>query len=547
MADKPQESAVGSDPTARHSAVVDTDMAFLAEAERAKDAEHRAGLWASLKLYPAATGWSILFSTAIVMEGFDLALLGSLYAYPPFQRKFGVLGSDGSYQITANWQTGLTMGAQVGEILGLFSVGLIAERFGYRYTLIGALSLVMCFIFIVFFAESLAQLLAGEILLGIPWGAFQTLTITFAAEVCPVNLRAYLTSYVNLCWVFGQLIASGVMRAMLNRDDDMGYHIPFALQWMWPVPLIVGIFLAPESPWWLVRKERLEDAKRSLLRLTSTNSDVPFNADETLSMMVHTNQLEKAAVAGTTYWDCFKGSNLRRTEITVVVETIPQLCGTCLQAYSTYFYEQAGMSVSNSFNMTMIQYAIGAVGTVLSWFMMAYGGRRKVYLIGLTCLFICLMVIGFVSIVPKSNTSAQWAIGTMLILHTFAYDATVGPVSYTLVSELASTRLKNKTVVVARNVYNISGIIVNVLTPRMLNPSAWDWGAKTGFFWAGLSFACLVWGFFRLPEPKGRTYAELDILFEKNIPARKFKSTVVETLQVEPETEKEKAAAEMVE
>ncbi len=121
----------------------------------------------------------------------------------------------------------------------------------------------------------------------------------------------------------------------------------------------------------------------------------------------------------------------------------------------------------------------------------------------------------------------------MLLLHTLTYDASVGPVSYSLVTELSSTRLKNKSVVIARNVYNIAGIIVTVLSPRMLNPTAWNWGAKAGFFWAGLSLLCLTWAYFRLPEPKGRTYGELDILFERKIPARKFKSTSIATLRAE--------------
>ena len=59
----------------------------------------------------------------------------------------------------------------------------------------------------------------------------------------------------------------------------------------------------------------------------------------------------------------------------------------------------------------------------------------------------------------------------------------------------------------------------------MLNPSAWNWGAKTGFFWFGACCLCLLWTYFRLPEPKGRTYGELDILFSNKVSARKFKST----------------------
>lgn len=79
----------------------------------------------------------------------------------------------------------------------------------------------------------------------------QTLTTSYAVEVCPVALRAYLTTYVNMMWGLGQLISVGVLRAMLSRKDEWSYRIPFALQWMWPVPLIVGICFAPESPWWL--------------------------------------------------------------------------------------------------------------------------------------------------------------------------------------------------------------------------------------------------------------------------------------------------------
>lgn len=66
----------------------------------------------------------------------------------------------------------------------------------------------------------------------------------------------------------------------------------------------------------------------------------------------------------------------------------------------------------------------------------------------------------------------------------------------------------------------------------MLNPGAWNWGAKAGFFYAGTCFCCLLWAFFRLPEPKGRTYGELDILFERRVSARDFSSTVVEIYRV---------------
>lgn len=71
------------------------------------------------------------------------------------------------------------------------------------------------------------------------------------------------------------------------------------------------------------------------------------------------------------------------------------------------------------------------------------------------------------------------------------------------------------------------GIVNGVIVPYMLNPTAWNWKGKAGFFWAGMCFLCFLWTYFRLPEPKGRTYGEMDVLFERGISARKFARTDV--------------------
>ncbi|KAL2440865.1 hypothetical protein ABEF95_007726 [Exophiala dermatitidis] len=72
------------------------------------------------------------------------------------------------------------------------------------------------------------------------------------------------------------------------------------------------------------------------------------------------------------------------------------------------------------------------------------------------------------------------------------------------------------------------GIVVGTMQPRMMNPTAWNWRGKTCFFWAGLNLLGLIWSYFRLPEPKGLTYAELDVLFENHVSARKFKTVKVD-------------------
>ncbi|KAK9350185.1 general substrate transporter [Lipomyces doorenjongii] len=289
----------------------------------------------------------------------------------------------------------------------------------------------------------------------------------FIGRIAKFILRGYLTTYVNLCWVFGQVFSSGILRGMLSRSDEWSYRIPFALQWMWPVPIAVGVFFAPESPWWLVRKGRNEEAGESLSRLTRKN-DPNFNVERTIAMMIHTNEIEK---------NCFRKTNLRRTEISCLVWGIQVLCGTGLMTYSTYFYKQAGLPTTQSFNLTLAQLLV----------LMTRFGRRTLYLTGLVIMDVLLLAIGITSIAPSSNSRASWAIGSLLLVFIFVYDTT----------QIPSTRLRSKTIVCARNMYILCSII--------------NGGTKTGFFWAGSCFLSL---------PKGRTYGEIDDLFEYYIRRR---------------------------
>lgn len=180
------------------------------------------------------------------------------------------------------------------------------------------------------------MLLVGELLGGLVLGTYTTIAPTYASEVCPLALRGHLTAYINLCFVMGQLLANGVIAGTSQIDNHWAYSAPFAIQWLWPLIILIGVFFAPESPWWYVRKGRLEEAEKALNRLSSSGVDNKI----TLAAMIETDRLELEMQTGTTYWDCFKKVNRRRTEIAVGVFATQVFSGIYLVGYAAYFFQR---------------------------------------------------------------------------------------------------------------------------------------------------------------------------------------------------------------
>lgn len=186
-----------------------------------------------------------------------------------------------------------------------------------------------------FFTRSIIVLLIGELIGGLILGTYTTIAPTYASEVCPIALRGHLTSYINLCFVTGQLLANGVIAGTSQLDTHWAYSAPFALQWLWPLIILIGIPFAPESPWWLIRNNRIEEAEKALSRLSSKKIDNKL----VLAMMIETDRLEVELETGSRYIDVFNKVNIRRTEIAVAVFTTQVFSGIYLVGYAAYFFQ----------------------------------------------------------------------------------------------------------------------------------------------------------------------------------------------------------------
>ena len=468
-------------------------------ASRGTATEHRLGYWEAFKLYRKGVFWSMFISLSIIMRAYDIEISGNFFALPAFQHHFGVdYGPDhGGYQIPARWQVAMSMGPLVGQIIGAYIVATPMELYGRKKTLAACLVMTMVLTFMQFFADTIGVLVASQYLSGVIWGGYCVIATTYASEVLPLSLRGFLTGYINLCYVMGQFIQTGVTRGFITRPDQWAYRIPFALQWMWPVILLAGLPYAPESPWWLVRQNSMDRAESSLKKLVQKDSGI--DTHDTLAMMVKTDQLEHELEVGTKYIDCWKGHNRRRMEICILLFVIQNFSGNPV-GFATYFFEQIGLNSIQAFDMGVGLNGVGFVGTLLSAIPLIYLGRRPAYIFGLSTMVTILFIVALLSFAHdyETNNSYRWAQATLLIVLQFFWQMTLGPLTYVVVCETPSTKLRSKTIAIATVIDALTGLVTSVIGPYLLNPGAAGVGAKIEFLYGGISVCSLVWCIFRM-------------------------------------------------
>ncbi|CAK3867816.1 maltose permease [Lecanosticta acicola] len=506
-----------------HSEVL-VDQDLMNNAFEAETKEHQQGVWEAAKSHPMACFWAFIFCFTIVMESFDMFLNGNFVALPAFIERYGVVASDGTKAIPTKWQSALFQSGQCGAFIGVFLAGPITNRIGYRWTALLGLVMMNATIFISFFADSLAVLTIGQAFEGVPWGLFIANSPAYASEVVPISLRAATTATLQMSWSIGSIIVAGVTYSFNQRNDQWAWRVPLAFQWIFPTPLMILIFFAPESPWWLVRKGRKAEAKRSLERLGRKDQ---IDADDKLAMIERTVEIEAQLGGSPSLLDLVKGTDLRRTIITCLVYASQNFAGNLIANQATFFFEQAGMSTDFSFQLNLITTCLQFVGNIGSWFLAAWFGRRTIYLWGTATNAAFLFILGICASITqtKSTNYAQACFGVII---SFVYAFALGPVSYTIIAETSSVRLRALSTGVGRAAYYVAEIPMIYLASRLLNPTGWNLAGKCGYVWGGTAIVCWILAYFGLPELKHRSYRETDIMFNRKVSARKFKGTVID-------------------
>jgi len=456
-----------------------------------------------------------------LLFGYDTGVMGSVLALTSFKKDFGLpIGSTGfasakNADVSSNVVSLLTAGCFFGAIAAAF----LNERYGRKYTL-----MLFSFIFLIGAAiqtgahHAIGMIYGGRVVAGLGIGGMSAVTPVFVSENAPARVRGRIAGLFQEFLVIGSTFAYWL-------DYGVSLHIPAGTkQWRVPVAIqlipggfmLFGLFFLKESPRWLMKQNRHEEAAASLAHIRCEPEDHPEVVKELAEIRASIEE-ELNATEGVTWRECIQPGVRSRFFVAFMIMFWQQFSGTnSIGYYAPQIFQTVGISKANS-----SLFATGIYGTVkivATGIFLLLGidrfGRRKSLLAGAAWMAVMMFIIGAVLVThPPTNTNtvshASIAMVVMIYLYVIGYSASWGPVPWVYVSEIFPTRLRAYGVGLASATQWLFNFVITRVTPEAVNHIKWRTFLMFGIF-------CLAMGvfvFFFIKETKGRTLEDMDILF----------------------------------
>ncbi|KAI0106325.1 general substrate transporter [Hypoxylon sp. NC0597] len=456
-------------------------------------------------------------TTDFLLFGYDQGVMSGIISAPAFTSDFPEVKGDSTYE-------GFVVSIYaVGCFLGACFILSFGDHLGRRKSIFLGATVMIIGVIIQITAMpngsgggATAQFIIGRCITGIGNGINTSTVPTYQAECSHSHNRGKLICIEGGNVAIGTLIAYWIDYGCTYGPHPFVWRFPIAFQCVFALVVIGLMTQLPESPRWLLTKDRVEEAATVLAALHGERRDDP---DVQTQMAVITDAIRASGHAGgvTPMSDLFTGGptqHFRRLVLGASSQMMQQLSGCNAVIY--YFPILFQTSIGTSHNLALL---LGGVNMIVysifattSWFAVERIGRRKLYLIGTVgqCLS---MVLTFGALIPGTEEAAKGA-AVGLFTYIAFFGATWLPLPWLYPAEInpLKTRAKaNATSTVSNWLWNF---FIVMITPVLLsNTGQSGWG--TYLFFAGLNAIFFPVIYFLYPETAGRTLEEIDVIFAK--------------------------------
>jgi SP family arabinose:H+ symporter-like MFS transporter len=432
---------------------------------------------------------SVVAALGGLLFGYDTAVIAGAIGY--LQTKFHLSSAMvGWAASSAIW----------GCVFGAMAAGYLSDRFGRKKVLIVTA--------ILFFVSSLGaavpvnltQFVLARFVGGLGIGAASMLSPLYISEIAPSKIRGTLVSLYQLAIVIGINLIYFVNLKIASMGDDvwnveLGWRYMLGSGVLPALLFLILLFLVPESPRWLTKKKRFDEAFDTLEKVNGKEK-----ADEVM------NEIKGALSHETgTIRELF-GPGLRKAMIVgIVLALFSQITGiNAIIYYAPEIFKSIGFGADSAFLQTVLIGVINTLFTFVALWLIDRAGRKTLLLWGVSGMIICLLGTGLCFY--YNLTQGPWLL-LFILGYIACFASSLGPIPWVLMSEIFPTKTRGIAMSFCTVVLWIGVLCITQFTPILLEKIG---GAYTFWLFMINSIILLVFIWKVIPETKQRTLEEIE-------------------------------------
>ncbi|GAA5965299.1 hypothetical protein JCM3765_007155 [Sporobolomyces pararoseus] len=502
------------------------------------------------KISPMAVTMAAFAAFGGFLYGYDTGYISGVKEMDGWLEIFGDLQPDGSYTITSGTDSLVTSILSAGTFCGALLAAPIGDFLGRRIGVIAYLVVFCLGVALQTGGTTIPTFVLGRVFAGLGVGGTSCLVPMYQSEAAPKSIRGALVAGYQWMITIGLLIASIVVNGTKDYSGASSYRIPIGIQFAWAAILGTGLFILPESPRWLLLKGRDEDARRSLARIFKNDPDSQEVNEELAEIAANIHHERSLGTA--TYLDCFKsgsGRNALRTWTGIGIQALQQLTGINFIFYCTFldisfskelsfpslrgtsFFRNSG--INNPFIITIATNVVNVGATVPGIFAVDRAGRRALLLYGAAGMAISQLIVAAVGVAtPEGNQAAQKVLIAFVCIFIAHFAATWGPLAWVVTSEIYPTTTRGKQMSLSTASNWLLNFAIGYATPYLVDDVPGSAGLKSNVFWiwGSACVLCFIFTFLMIPETKGLSLEQVDILYRNSsiLKSNKFRKQILD-------------------
>jgi SP family xylose:H+ symportor-like MFS transporter len=452
------------------------------------------------ELAPSGGNVTYVFLVCVVA-----ALGGLLFGYDTGVINGAIGPLKAHFELDATWEGWATGCALLGCAIGAALAGTLSDRFGRKKVLIFAAVMFLISAIGTAVPPTIGIFVFFRIVGGVGVGAASISSPMYIAEISPARMRGRLVSVNQFAIVTGFLVVYFVNYFIALQGNEawnqsLGWRWMFGSESLPAVLLLILLFFVPESPRWLTKQGREDEALGILTRV-----DGPVYAQAELGEIKETISRESGSLG-----QLLQPGMKIVLVIGIVLAVLQQITGINVFLYfGTEIFKKMGSGTNAALLQTVIVGAVNLAFTIVAIWTVDRLGRRPLMMIGSAGMGVCLAAMGLAAFVQST--------GLWILLFILGYIAcfalSVGPVTWVILSEIFPTRIRGRAMAVATVCLWVANYVISQTFPMM---DEHPWLLETFHhafpFWL-YGFFCLVLLLFVrafVPETKGKTLEEIE-------------------------------------